>query len=145
LLRAWAKKHRSALGLDPRLPVDVPSFHPVFRPKDNGRLRVEMVIEIIQSRPAAFDPRVPEGGSFPFRAGVTLIVEAPELTGEAGKGKVAQPPVIRFAIGRPMTGAASQQREQRQRDFAIAQGQDIGDTDDPTHFQANFGLLHEEY
>jgi hypothetical protein len=145
LLRAWAKKHRSALGLDPRLPVDVPSFHPVFRPKDNGRLRVEMVIEIIQSRPAAFDPRVPEGGSFPFRAGVTLIVEAPELTREAGKGKVAQPPVIRFAIGRPMTGAASQQREQRQRDFAIAQGQDIGDTDDPTHFQANFGLLHEEY
>ena len=79
MLRAWADKNRAALGLDPNLPVTVPSFHPVFRTKDNGRLRVEMVVEIIQSRQAEFDPGVPEAGSFPFRGGVTLIVEAPEL------------------------------------------------------------------
>jgi hypothetical protein len=145
VLRAWADKNRAALCLDPRLPIGVPSFHPVFRTKDNGRLRVEMIVEIIQSRQAEFDPSIPEAGSFPFRGGVTLIVEAPELTHEAGKGTVALPPRIRFAIGRSMTGDDAQVREERQRSFAIAQGLAIGDTQDPTHFQANFGLLHAEY
>lgn len=145
LLRAWADKNRAALGLDARLPIGVPSFHPVFRTKDNGRLRVEMVVEIVQSREAAFDRRVPDAGSFPFRGGVTLIVETPELRYETGKGTVASPPNVRFAIGRSMTGDDAQLREQKQRDFAIAQGLALGDTQDPTHFQANFRLLHEEY
>jgi hypothetical protein len=145
VLRAWADKNRAALLLDPHLPIGVPSFHPVFRTKDNGRLRLEMVVEIIQFRQAKFDPNIPEAGSFPFRGGVTLIVEAPELTHEAGKGAVALPPTVRFAIGRSMTGDDAQVREQKQRSFAIAQGLAIGDTQDPTHFQANFGLLHEEY
>jgi len=145
VIRAWADKNRAALCLDPRLPVGVPSFHPVFRTKDNGRLRVEMVVEIIQSREAKFDPSIPEAGSFPFRGGVTIIVEAPELRNEPGRGTVALPPKVRYNIGRSMTGADSEQREQKQRSFAIAQGQDIGDTQDPTHFQANFCLLHEEY
>jgi hypothetical protein len=52
---------------------------------------------------------------------------------------------VRFAIGKGMTGPGSKQREQKQRSFMIAQGLAIGDTDDSTHFQANFGLLHEEY
>jgi hypothetical protein len=117
----------------------------VFRTKDNGRLRVEMVVEIVQSRQAAFDPSVLEAGSFPFRGGVTLIVEAPELTFKAGKGTVALPANVRFAIGRSMTGDDAPAREQKQRNFAVAQGFALGDTQDPTHFQANFGRLHEEY
>ena len=145
VLRAWATKHRSALGLDPRLPVTVPSFHPVFRTKDNGRLCIEMVVEVIQSRHANFDPAVPQAGSFPFRGGVTLIFEAPELKHVRAAGTVAAPPAVRFAIGRSMTGPDAQLREQRQRAFAIAQGLAVGDTADPAHFQANFGLLHEEY
>ena len=145
VLRDWADKNRVAIGLDPRLPISVPSFHTVFRTKDNGRLRIEMVVEIIQSREAQFDPSISEGGSFPFRGGVTLIIEASELRHERGKGTVALPPSVRFAIGRSMTGPDSQQREQKQRSFAISQGLAIGDTQDPTHFQANFGLLHEEY
>ena len=100
VLRDWASKHRNALGLDPNLPLTVPSFHPVFRTKDNGRLRVEMVVEVIQSRQAPFDPAVPEAGSFPFRAGVTLIVEAPELTAGPHGHTVARAPKVRFAIGR---------------------------------------------
>ena len=145
VLRAWANEHRAALHLDPKLPAHVPSFHPVFRTKENGRLRVEMVVEIIQSRQAAFDPDVPDAGSFPFRAGVTLIIEAPELVSEGPYGAVAQAPKVRFAIGRSMTGSESKKREQSQRAFSIAQGLAIGDMQDPAHFQANFGLLHEEY
>jgi hypothetical protein len=145
VLRAWAGKHRTALGLDPNLPLTVPSFHPVFRTKANGRLRMEMVVEVIQSRQAPFDSAVPEAGSFPFRAGVTLIVEAPELTAGPDGHTVARPPKVRFAIGRPMTGPDAKLREQKQRSFALAQGFAIGDTSDPRHFQANFGLVHEEY
>jgi len=145
VLRDWASKHRKALGLDPKLPLTVPSFHPVFRTKGNGRLRLEMVVEVIQSRQAPFDPAVPEAGSFPFRAGVTLIVEAPELTAGSDGHAVAVPPNVRFAIGRTMTGPDAKLREQKQRSFAIAQGLALGDTSDPTHFQANFGLVHEGY
>ena len=54
MLRSWANENRAALGLDPDLPITVPSFHPVFRTKDNGRLRVEMVVEIIQSTQVQF-------------------------------------------------------------------------------------------
>jgi hypothetical protein len=145
VLRGWATKHRAALGLDPDLSITVPSFHPVFRTKDNGRLRMEMVVEIIQSRQASFDKAVPEAGTFPFRAGVTLIVEAPELKRNESGQTMAAPPVVRFAIGRRMTGRDAKLREEKQRTFAIAQGLAVGNTKDATHFQANFGLLHEEY
>lgn len=144
-LRGWAKKNRGALGLDPNLPVHVPSFHPVFRTKTNGQLRVEMVVEVMQARRVDFDPDVPGVGSFPFRGGVTLIIEAPELTSGADGPVVAQDPKVRFAIGRSMTSPEAKKREQRQRAFTLAQGLAVGDTQDPAHFQANFALLHEEY
>jgi hypothetical protein len=145
VLRSWATKHRAALGLDPDLPITVPSFHSVFRTKDNGRLRMEMVVEIIQSRQASFDKAVLLAGTFPFRAGVTLIVAAPELKPNERGQTVAAPPAVRFAIGRRMTGREAKLREQKQRTFAIAQGLVAGDTQAPDHFQANFCLLHEEY
>jgi hypothetical protein len=112
---------------------------------ENGRLRVEMVVEIIQSRQAPFDPVVPEVGSFPFRGGVTLIVEAPEVKVDDNGTTVALAPVVRFAIGKPVAGEEAQRREETQRTFAVAQGLAVGNTEDPAHFQANFGLLHEEF
>ena len=145
VLRAWATKHRAALGLDPNLSLTVPSFHPVFRTMANGRLRLEMVVEIIQSRQAPFEPAVPEAGSFPFRAGVTLIVEAPRMTADSDGHTVARSPEVRFAIGKRMTGPDAKLREQQQRSFAIGQGLAIGDTSAKNHFQANFGLVHEGY
>jgi hypothetical protein len=145
VLRAWAKKNRSALGLDPKLPVHVPSFHPVFRTKDNGRLRMEMVVEVMQAREEPFDPKVKFPEKFPFRAGVTLIIEAPELQTGASGAATDLPPRVRFVIGRSMTGPEAEQREQRQREFENVQGLAAGDSKDPTHFQANFCLVHEVY
>jgi hypothetical protein len=145
VLRKWAKEHSDALGLNSELPLTVPSFHPVFRTMENGRLRVEMVVEIIQSRQARFDPVVAEAGTFPFRGGVTVIVEAPEMTINGNSSTVALPPVVRFAIAKAITGDESLRREQTQRALAIAQGLAAGNIKDPAHFQANFGLLHEEY
>ncbi len=145
VLRAWATEHRAALGLDPSLPITVPSFHPVFRTKENGRLRIEMVAEVIQSKQVPFESSMPAIGSFPFRAGVTLIVEEPGLIKDSEGRTVASAPAIRFALGKEMTGSGAKLREEQQRTFAIAQGLALGDTNDPTHFQANFGLLHEDY
>jgi hypothetical protein len=145
VLRAWATRYRDLLKLDPKLAVTVPSFHPVFRTSDDGRLRMEMVVEVIQSRQAAFDPGVPAAGGFPFRGGVTLIVEAPEIKLDEKGRKIPQPPVVRFAIAKPNVGDESKQREDAQRDFALSQGLAAGDTTNPSHFQANFALLHEEF
>jgi hypothetical protein len=142
-LRDWANKNRDALGLDPHLPITVPSFHPVFRTKQNGRLRMEMVVEIIQSTQAQFSDSVPQAGTFPFRAGVTLIIEAPKP--KSHEQPMDVPPKVRFVIGREMIGPDAKQREEKQRSFFIAQGLAQGNTEDATHFQANFGLLHEEY
>jgi hypothetical protein len=145
LLRAWARQHCEKLELDPDLPVTVPSFHPVFRTMANGRLRMEMVVEIIQTRQALFDCAVPEAGTFPFRAGATLIVAAPEMTAGPAGHTVVHHPKVRFVIRRPMTGPDAERREQEQRRFALAQGLAFGDTSDSTRFQADFGLIHEEY
>jgi hypothetical protein len=142
-LRDWANKNRAALYLDPDLPISVPSFHPVFRAKENGRLRMEMVVEIIQSTQAKFGETFPQAGCFPFRAGATLIVEAPKP--KSHEHPVDEPPKVRFAIGREMVGHDAKQREERQRNFFIAQGLAVGNTEEATHFQANFGLLHEDY
>jgi len=102
-------------------------------------------VEIIQSKQAPFDVAVEGAGTFPFRAGVTLIVEAPVLEIDSHEHTVAAPPQVRFAIGRGMTGADAKLREQKQRSYAIAQGLALGNTKDATHFQANFGLVHEGY
>jgi hypothetical protein len=86
-----------------------------------------------------FDPRLPNSGSFPFRAGVTLIISAPEVNefGYAGKSQV------RYAVKKGFCGTDATQREDRQRQFQMEMGFANGDTDDPNHFQANFGLIHQ--
>lgn len=142
-LRSWANENRAALGLNPDLPITVPSFHPVFRTKENGRLRMEMVVEIIQSTQLQFSNSAPQAGTFPFRAGVTLIIEAPNP--KSHEHPMDVPPKVRFVIGREMIGPHAKQREEKQRNFFIAQGLAVGNTEEATHFQANFGLLHEDY
>ena len=110
---------------------------------ENGRLRMEMVVEIIQSTKVQFSNSVPHAGTFPFRAGATLIVEAPSP--KSHERPMDVPPKVRFLIGRSMIGLDAKQREEKQRSFFVAQGLALGNTEDATHFQADFGLLHEEY
>ena len=88
---------------------------------------------------------MPAAGGFPFRGGITLIVEAPTLKADEKGRKIALPPVVRFAIGKTNVGDDSKRREETQRSFALSQGLAAGDTTNPSHFQANFALLHEEF
>jgi hypothetical protein len=144
VLRAYAQRNRRKLGLDPDLPASIPSFHAVCRVLENGRLHVEMVIEVMQLRPAQLDPHAPQLGAFPFRGGVTMIVEAPRLVPLAGGGMKAEPPEVRRLIGRAIDGDEGRRREQAQRAYALSLGLAQGDANDPRHFQADFGLVHEE-
>ena len=116
-----------------------PSFHQVFRVTPDGRLRIDMVVELVQTRWVPFEPAFPRAGSFPLRGGVTLIVSAPERDAYGRYG----PPKVRFAIHKVLAGDRGQQREDRQRSYTLAMGLMNGDTDDDRHFQVNFGLVHQ--
>ena len=140
VLRAYAWRNASQLGFDddPRLPPErrpyAASFHTAFRVDASGRSRSEMIVELVQTRRVRFDPESDNAGTFPLRAGVTLIVAAPEVQfGVAGEARV------RFAIGKPMTKA----REDSQRRFCLDMGLNAGDTSEDSHFAANFGLVHQ--
>lgn len=145
VLRQYAEENAERLGFDPdpSLPLELkpyaPSFHPVFRIGQDGSLRTDMIVELVQTRPVPFDRDMPEAGSFPFRAGVTLIVSAPTVNEWGYRGK----PCVRYAIGKRMTGRDGETREQNQRIHNLSMGLAEGNTDDPNHFQANFGLLHQ--
>jgi hypothetical protein len=105
LLRKWAAHHARDLRLDPALEIEVPSFHPMFRVAQNGTLKVEMVVELVQTRP---DEAAAGGGSqpLPLRSGITLIVARPPM-----RGRKRGEPYVRFAIGKHL----SPEREQRLR------------------------------
>jgi hypothetical protein len=84
---------------------------------------------------------MPDAGSFPFRGGVTLIISAPELYEDGNRGEAE----VRYAISKCIKGPDSDRRKARQREYLLAQGLANGDTDDPKHFQVNFGLLHQGF
>lgn len=148
-LRAYANTRENAalLGFDlANGPIAAPSFHPMFRIAQDGVLKTDMVVELVQTLRRPFDPDRPELGMFPMRGGVTLMIPQPIL-----KGRVRPDPQIRYVICKHI----SQAREQRQRAFYAGNGhvqcqhaayparqEDAGSSDDP-RFRINFGLLHE--
>jgi hypothetical protein len=144
VLRQYAKDNAERLGFDPdpSLPPEfrpyAPSFHPVFRIAQDGSLSTDMFVELVQTRRVPFDKDMPAAGSFPFRAGVTLIISAPTIA-DRKRGKA----LVRYAIGKRMTGDEAKTRIQNQRVHNLAMGLAEGNTEDPNHFQVNFGLLHQ--
>ncbi|MBL8684612.1 MAG: hypothetical protein JNK05_35885 [Myxococcales bacterium] len=138
VLRDYFKKNAAAFGLDPTLNVAVPSFHPKFHVGEDGALRLEMIVEAVQHRDVAFDPKVPEVGQFPMRGGATVVISAPSV------GDETETCHVRMVIAKPLHGAAGAEREKRQRRYVLSQGLAHGDAEDATHFGADFQRLHEE-
>jgi len=98
-----------------------------------------MIVELVQTKRVDFASGMPSVGSFPFRAGVTLIISAPYVDFWGNEGL----PQVRYAVKKGFCGPGGKRREDRQREFLLAQGMANGNTEDPNHFQANFGLLHQ--
>ena len=144
VLRQYALENAARLGFDdgaslaPSARPYAASFHQVFRIGADGRLRIDMVVELVQTRRVPFDTEAPAAGSFPLRGGVTLIVAAPVHDDHGSYG----PPRVRFAIVKRITGDEGAAREARQRAYGLALGLANGDTDDDRHFQVDFGLVH---
>lgn len=137
VLRAFAAANARTLGFDPEMgKIEAPSFHPMFHMGQDGRLFVNMVVELVQTM------QVPLGdtkaGTFPMRNGVTLLIAQDPVVDDN-----KPPPRVRFAIQKRY----SAEREARVRNYYLSTGLIDGDASKPvagdeSRFQINFGLLH---
>jgi len=124
--------------------VEIPSFHPVYRLGEDGVLRTEMVVEVVQERDANFDEEEPDLGSFPMRGGATIIIGKPSLVEIRRQhyetGSFVPFGRIRYVIGKQRDGAIGGFREARQR----LQLQRLGlvEGSDPDRFTIDFALTH---
>jgi hypothetical protein len=104
VLNAFARKNALALGLDPRLPVQAHSYHPIHRIGPDGQLAVDFVVEFLQQRDEPLDPDLPGSPAIKYFGGTTVIFDA--------RGEV------RYAIEKSIT---NRKRLDRQRDFRLEQ------------------------
>jgi hypothetical protein len=133
-----SNKRKLGFAENPRLPVDVPSFHPVFRVNPDGSLRTDMVAELVQRTDVHFDPQEKRLGTFPMRGGATMIISKPtieELRRDAGAGAT-----IRYVIGKQLDGAEGKARAERQRRYSQRIG--LVEGRDPGRFQIDFAMVH---
>jgi hypothetical protein len=135
-LRAFAKAHATLLGFDPDWGrIDAPSFHPMFHTGEDGRLFVNMVVELVQTVQRPFGDTNP--GTFPMRNGVTLLIAQ-----DPPNGDTRPPPRVRFVIQKLW----SQKREERVRNYYLSTGRAPDDSrdssNDSSRFQIDFALLH---
>jgi hypothetical protein len=143
-LRKYVRENAAALGFDMQeggKDIDVPSFHPTFRIGSDGGLKVDMVIEAVQTRLVDLDESNPALGQFPLRGGLTLLVSQQPLDENGDRPD----PKIRYAIHKHL----GPERERRQRHHFAASGLGRGKAarapgrkDDESRFQINFGLIH---
>lgn len=144
VLRKWARANADALGFAPkdagdqdgddRYGIAVPSFHPMFRVAQNGELKIDMVVELVQTRTAPLYPGITPDpmASFKARSGVTLIIAKPSMVaGQRGQ------PYVRYAIAKHLTPA----RLDRQRAALAASPVACHGADG--HFAIDFALLHQ--
>jgi hypothetical protein len=143
-----ARRHFAALGvLDARGDVNISSFHPVFRITEDGVLRTELVVEVVQERPTYFVEGEPGLGTFPLRGGATLIISKPTLVEIRRKHYQPDGYVpygnIRYVIGKQVDGEEGIRRQERQR----AEYQRLGlvEGNDPDRFMVDFALAHQGY
>ena len=150
ILREYIRANAKLLGFwtdQKGQDIEVPSFHPTFRVGADGGLKVDMVIEAVQTRMAKLDEDNESLGEFPVRGGVTLIVSQQPLDDDGHRPD----PQIRYVIHNHI----NQDREKRQRLHYFASGlvkHFHGDEEahgkhgahehDHDRFQINFGLIH---
>ena len=129
-LTEFIDANRALLSLDETLPYRIPSFHPLYRVDRSGSMRWDLVVEIVQTRPADG----PDG--FPVRGGTTLIISS-HSTGGGGRSDET---FLRYVISKPLTGDAGKQRVEKQTAFLNGIG--LKPTDDGRAMRINFALLH---
>jgi hypothetical protein len=134
-IKAFAARHRRALGLVPG-PINAKTFLPVQRVGRNGKLRLEIIVELTQSRRGVLlDPEDPKSPTFTARGGTTLILN-PDGS-------------IRYSIHKSLDDKG---RLSRQRDYCARVASSLSDhlySDPPMnldrHLRVNFAALHRGF
>jgi hypothetical protein len=131
VLRDYARDNARDLGFDPAHgPISAPSFHPIFFHRSDGRIDVDMIVELVQSQDNNFSEAAGHG-TFPMRNGVTLSIWQSSIA----EGKRPDPE-IRIAIPKHFS------RERRDRQEALYRASGLAGGSDSTRFRINFALLH---
>jgi hypothetical protein len=142
------RRQFASLGaLDAEGPVDILPFHPVFRTGEDGALRTEMVVEVVQERQVNFDDGEPGLGTFSMRGGATIIIGKPTLV-EARRqhyetGQYIPHGIIRYVISKQLEGEVGSRRQARQRVHYQQLG--LVEGNDPDRFMIDFALAHQGY
>jgi hypothetical protein len=101
VLSEFARRHARLLGFKRGVPVQAWTFHPVHRVGPDGQLRFQFVVELLQKQEQPVDPGRKSSGTFTYRGGTTLILDA-------------QKEEVTYAIFKRV---ASRGRLERQREF----------------------------
>ena len=133
VLRRFAHQHARELGFDlTRGGIAPESFHPMFHIADDGRLYVDMVVELVQTERVPFASSAGVQGDFPMRNGVTLLI-----TQDPPENQQDRPaPRVRFVIPKHYTG----DRQRRQATYYAITQRDSGKGD--SRFLIDFALVH---
>jgi hypothetical protein len=121
--------NKRALGLNPRLPYRIPSFHPVYRVNHKGSIRWDLVVEVVQTSTGS-------SHGYPLRGGTTMILSTHDITSGGPKGLA----FLRYAICKPIGGPEGARRAQEH--VAYFQEQGIKRNLDAESLRINFALLH---
>jgi hypothetical protein len=152
ILRAYVRTNGAKLGFnmsESGMDIEVPSFHPMFRIGSDGGLKVDMVIEVVQTRYPRLDEDNASLGEFPMRGGVTLLVAQQPLRDDGTRPD----PEIRYVVHNHLT--ADRERRQRMYYYVTGQvphfhaeedghhhGKHAEHEPDEGRFQIDFGLIH---
>lgn len=72
-LNAWAVRHANELDLDEGRPIQVQGFHALYRVTREGQLRIELVVQFIQT---AADKEFEGLAGVPLRGGTTVVASS---------------------------------------------------------------------
>jgi hypothetical protein len=133
----YAMGHAKSLALDPdpknkdpnkRAPIQVYSYHPIYRIGPDGRLVIEFVVEFLQQRLERVDPDDPDSRLFKFRGGSTVIFD------RAGN--------VRYVVRKSIN---SKNRLRRERDYQLGRCEASAFATYDPHGEAeplNFAAIH---
>jgi hypothetical protein len=127
ILRRYAKRNGALLGFGRDAPIAAASFHPIFRIAEDGGLKIDMVVELVQTREIPSVPDNPRSDKMTVRSGVTLMIEQQPL-----RAGIRAEPRVRFAIAKHPTDEVVR----NQRNALLAEGLVTADA------HIDFSLLH---
>jgi hypothetical protein len=150
VLRTYAEANAAALGFDlAQGGIAAATFHAMCHSGQDGRLYVNMVVELVQTLHVPLADAGDGASSFPMRNGVTLLIAQDPVVQNAERTRIKPDPRVRFVISK----LHSAERIERTRNYyartgrtglKASGGKKASDQTDNARFQIDFSLLHAD-